>query len=220
MTVMQLYASIRFSNFGWTPEEGPFNVATAITYEKAKFMADLIDECIEDISINGIFKYKKSEVDDFNIGNYYNMRDRIKGQAILRNFVDDFLFDTSGVYNYIKEAVESIKKDNPYLDKERVPRIYKCIEEKIKSLKLSHKKKTYINYFKNNEEEDVYLVYNRGRLVGGIGKIYVSCDANYILFIQNEINEELNDKFIYSEIIKSHIEEILKEKLEEERNWI
>lgn len=220
MTAMEMYGMIRFSNFGWTPEDGPFNVAEAITHEKAKFMANLIDEYIKEISIHGEARFREEEVDDFVNDRYYDVRRHIRGQAILRSFVDDYLFDTNGVYRYIKEAMQNIKKDNPYKDKERVPKIYKCIDEKIKSLYLSHKKKTYINYFNNNENEDVYLIYEDGRLIGAIGKKYVSCDANYILFMQNEVNEELKDEFIYSEVIKNYIEDKLKEKLEEERNWI
>ena len=220
MTEKELYGSIRFSNFGWTPDEGPFNAATAITHEKAKFMANLIDEYIRDISIHGEAKFGKEEVADYLIGNYNDIRRHIKGQAILRGFIDDYLFDTNGVYRYIKEAIENIKRDNPYKDKERVPKIYKCIDEKIKSLKLHHKIKTYINYFEDKRNEDVCLVYDVGRLVGAIGRKYVSCDPNYILYMQNLVNDELNDEFIYSQVVTSYVEEALKKKLEEERNWI
>lgn len=220
MTEKELHASIRFSNFGYTPEEGPFNVASAITHEKAHFIASLIDEYIRDISIHGEAGFREEEVADFKNDRYYDVRRHIRGQAILRSFVDDFLFDTQGVYHYIKEAMQNIKKDNPYKDKERVPKIYKCIDEKIKSLRLHHKKKTYINYFETNENEDVYLMYDTGRLVGAIGKKYVSCDPNYILYTQNLVNDELKDEFIYSQVITSYVEEKIKKKLEEEREWI
>lgn len=220
MTENELYASIRFSNFGYTLEEGPFNVAEAITPKKAHFISSLIDEYIRDISIHGKAKFREEEVYDFNNDKYYDVRRHIRGQAILRNFVDDFLFDTQGVYRCIKDAMENIKKDNPYKDKERVPKIYKCIDEKIKSLKLHHKIKTYINYFEDKRNEDVCLAYDVDRLVGAIGRKYVSCDPNYILYMQNLINDELNDEFIYSQVVTSYVEESLKKKLEEERNWI
>lgn len=220
MTEKEMYASIRFSNFGYTPEEGPFNVASAITPEKARFMASLIDEYIRDISIHGEAKFREEEVDDFKNDRYYDVRRHIRGEAIMRNFIDDFLFDAQGVYLYIKEDMQNIKKDNPYKDNKRVPKIYKCIDEKIKSLKLHHKKKTYINYFDDNKNEDVYLAYNVSRLVGAIGRKYVSCDPNYILFIQNSVNDELKNEFIYSQVVTTYIEESLKKKLEEERNWI
>lgn len=220
MTEKEMYASIRFSNFGYTPEEGPFNVASAITPEKARFIVSLIDEYIRDISIHGEAKFREEEVDDFKNDRYYDVRRHIRGEAIMRNFIDDFLFDAQGVYLYIKEAMQNIKKDNPYKDNKRVPKIYECIDEKIKSLKLHHKKKTYINYFDDNKNEDVHLVYDVGRLVGVIGRKYVSCYPNYILFIQNSVNDELKDEFIYSQVITTYIEESLKKKLEEERNWI
>ena len=220
MTEKEMYASIRFSNFGYTPEEGPFNVASAITPEKARFIASLIDEYIRDISIHGEAKFREEEVDDFKNDRYYDVRRHIRGEAIMRNFIDDFLFDAQGVYLYIKEAMQNIKKDNPYKDNKRVPKIYEYIDEKIKSLKLHHKKKTYINYFDDNKNEDVYLAYDVGRLVGAIGRKYVSCDPNYILFIQNSVNDQLKDEFIYSQVVTTYVEESLKKKLEEERNWI
>ena len=220
MTEKELHASIRFSNFGYTPEEGPFDASKSITPEKSHFIASLIDEYIRDISIHGEAKFREEEVDDFKNDKHYDVRRHIRGEAIMRNFIDDFLFDTQGVYRYIKEAMQNIKKDNPYKDKERVPKIYRCIDEKIKSLNLHHKKKTYINYFDDNKNEDVYLIYDVSRLVGAIGRKYVSCDPNYILFIQNLANDKLNDKYIYSQVITRYVEEALKKKLEEEREWV
>lgn len=92
--------------------------------------------------------------------------------------------------------------------------------KKINSLKLHHKIKTYINYFEDKRNEDVCLAYDVDRLVGAIGRKYVSCDPNYILYMQNLVNDELNDEFIYSQVVTSYVEEALKKKLEEERNWI